>query len=228
MKKKLLILFLFISFLNFKVGAQNDDWAKLNRFVEENIKLSEQENDGKRVVFLGNSITEGWIKTHPDFFKENGYISRGIGGQTSYQFLLRFRDDVVNLKPKIVVINAGTNDIAENTCSYNSERTFGNIVSMVGIAKANKIKVILTSVLPADHFPWRKDIKNVTEKIEALNSKIKEYAKKRKIKYVDYYSSIVDDKGASAKEYTRDGVHPKAEGYTVMEGLIKPVIEKMR
>ena len=108
---------------------------------------------------MGNSITEGWVRTHPDFFKTNGYIGRGIGGQTSYQFLLRFREDVINLSPALVVINAGTNDVAENVGPYNEEYTFGNIISMVELAKANKIKVILTSVLPAATFKWRPEIK---------------------------------------------------------------------
>ena len=103
--------------------------------------------------YAGNSITEGWVRTHPDFFKTNGYIGRGISGQTSYQFLLRFREDVINLSPALVVINAGTNDVAENTGAYNEDYTFGNIASMAELAKANKIKVILTSVLPAAEFP---------------------------------------------------------------------------
>lgn len=118
----------------------------------------------KRVVFLGNSITEGWVRTHPDFFKTNGYIGRGISGQTSYQFLLRFREDVINLSPALVVINAGTNDVAENTNPYNEDYTFGNIVSMVELAKVNKIKVILTSVLPAAAFKWRMEIKDAPQK----------------------------------------------------------------
>jgi lysophospholipase L1-like esterase len=178
---------------------------------------------------MGNSITEGWPSHRPEWFKENpNYVGRGISGQTSYQFLLRFREDVIKLNPKVVVINAGTNDVAENTGPYNEEFTFGNIVSMVNIAKANKIKVILTSVLPAKGFGWRPDIKDAPEKIMALNARIKKYAEENKIPYVDYYTALVDTDGRSIPaKYSRDGVHPLPEGYKVMEALIQPVIKKM-
>ena len=130
------------------INAQEKDWANLQRYAQQNAELPKPDKNEKRVVFMGNSITEGWVNTHPDFFKSNGYIGRGIGGQTSYQFLVRFREDVINLSPALVVINAATNDIAENTGAYHEDRTFGNIVSMVELAKANHIKVILTTTLP--------------------------------------------------------------------------------
>lgn len=182
----------------------------------------------KKELFLwGNSITEGWIRTHPDFFKSNGYISRGISGQTSYQFLLRFREDVINLSPALVVINAGTNDVAENTNVYNEDQTFGNIVSMVELAKANKIKVILTSVLPAAAFKWRMEIKDAPQKIQALNARIEAYAKANKIPFVNYYKvMVVDENQALNPQYTKDGVHPTSEGYDIMEPLIKSAIDK--
>ena len=110
--------------------AQKNNFANLARYAKENAALPKPVKKEKRVVFMGNSITEGWVRTHPDFFKTNGYIGRGIGGQTSYQFLLRFREDVINLSPALVVINAGTNDVAENVGPYNEEYTFGNIISM--------------------------------------------------------------------------------------------------
>ena len=113
------------------INAQEKDWANLQRYAQQNAELPKPDKNEKRVVFMGNSITEGWVNTHPDFFKSNGYIGRGIGGQTSYQFLVRFREDVINLSPALVVINAATNDIAENTGAYHEDRTFGNIVSMV-------------------------------------------------------------------------------------------------
>ena len=134
------------------INAQEKDWANLQRYAQQNAELPKPDKNEKRVVFMGNSITEGWVNTHPDFFKSNGYIGRGIGGQTSYQFLVRFREDVINLSPALVVINAATNDIAENTGAYHEDRTFGNIVSMVELAKANHIKVILTTTLPAAAF----------------------------------------------------------------------------
>ena len=205
----------------------HDQFANFKRYEQANKELPAPAKKEKRVVFMGNSITEGWVKIHPEFFKENGYVGRGISGQTSYQFLLRFREDVINLKPKLVIINAGTNDIAENTGPYDIDITFGNIASMAEIAKANKIKVILTSVLPAAGFRWNKKITDAPDRIEALNAKIKEYAKANKIPYVDYYTPMVSGaERALNPAYSNDGVHPTLEGYLVMEALIKPAIEK--
>ena len=216
--------------LSFSVGetfAQEIDFVHSARFAKENAALPKPSKKEKRVVFMGNSITEGWIRTHPDFFKSNGYISRGISGQTSYQFLLRFREDVINLSPALVVINAGTNDVAENTNVYNEDQTFGNIVSMVELAKANKIKVILTSVLPAAAFKWRMEIKDAPQKIQALNARIEAYAKANKIPFVNYYKvMVVDENQALNPQYTKDGVHPTSEGYDIMEPLIKSAIDK--
>ena len=178
---------------------------------------------------MGNSITEGWVKKHPEFFQENNYIGRGISGQTSYQFLLRFRSDVIELQPKVVIINAGTNDAAENTGPFDIDKTFGNIASMAELAKANKIKVILTSVLPASQFRWNKKVTDAADRIEALNAKIEAYAKANKIPFVDYYKAMVTGPERSLNpEYSKDGVHPTLEGYLVMEALIKPVIDKVR
>ena len=223
-----LCLALTLAFSSLEVMAhKNNDWARLGRYAKANKELPAPAKKEKRVVFMGNSITEGWVNIRPDFFKENGYIGRGISGQTSYQFVVRFRPDVINLKPKLVVINAGTNDVAENTGPFDLQTTFGNIVSMVELAKANKIKVILTSVLPAAKFKWNKNITDAPDKIEALNALIKEYAKKHKIPYVDYYTPMVTGpERALNPAYSKDGVHPTAEGYEVMEALIKPVIDK--
>lgn len=210
-----------------EVFAQNKDFANYARYATENTALPQPEKKEKRVVFMGNSITEGWVRTHPEFFKSNGYIGRGISGQTSYQFLLRFRQDVINLSPALVVINAGTNDVAENTNPYNEDYTFGNIVSMVELAKVNKIKVILTSVLPAAAFKWRPEIKDAATKIKSLNDRIEAYAKANKIPYVNYYQAmVVAEDQALNPQYTQDGVHPTSEGYDIMEPLIKAAIEK--
>lgn len=205
----------------------HDQFANFKRYEQANKELPAPAKKEKRVVFMGNSITEGWVKIHPEFFKENGYVGRGISGQTSYQFLLRFREDVINLKPKLVIINAGTNDAAENTGPFDLDITFGNIASMAELAKANGIKVILTSVLPSSGFRWNKKVTDAADRIEALNAKIKAYAKENKIPYVDYYTPMVSGaERALNPAYSNDGVHPTLEGYLVMEALIKPAIEK--
>lgn len=209
------------------VQAQHPDFGNTGRYAKANKALPAPTKGEKRVILFGNSITEGWVNLHPEFFKRTGFIGRGISGQTSYQFLLRFREDVVKLNPKLVVINAGTNDIAENVCDYNEELTLGNIISMVEIAKAHKIKVILTSVLPAANFSWRPKIKDAPQKIASLNRRIEAYAKANKIPYVDYFPVMADDDGISLKAaYAKDSVHPNTEGYKAMESVIEPAIKK--
>ena len=203
--------------------TEKGDWAQFGRYAEANKRVEIPAN----VVFMGNSITENWVRFHPEFFKNNGYVGRGIGGQTSYQFLLRFREDVIQLRPKLVVINAGTNDIAENTGTYHEDYTFGNIVSMVELAQANHIKVILTSVLPATSFEWNPTIKEVASKIAKLNMRIAHYAQKHHILYVDYYTEMIwGDSKELNPAYTKDGVHPTLDGYIIMEKLIKNAIEQ--
>ena len=226
--RKLFYLFLFVALMiAASTNAQNRDWANLKHYSAANAELINAIDGTPRVVFMGNSITEGWVNNHPDFFKSNGYIGRGISGQTSSQFLLRFRQDVVALRPKLVVINAGTNDVAENTGTYNEDQTFGNIVSMLEIAQANRIKVILTSTLPAASFGWNKKVTDVADKIASLNARIKQYAKKHKILHVDYYSLMVSGtERALNPAYTKDGVHPTSEGYNIMETLIQKAIKK--
>lgn len=202
--------------------------GNLKRYAEANKELVRKGKQKDRVVFMGNSITEGWVANDAAFFEDNGYVGRGIGGQTSSHFLLRFREDVIKLAPALVVINAGTNDIAENAGAYNEEYTFGNIVSMVELARANKIKVILTSVLPAAAFGWNPSVKDAPQKIMQLNARIRKYAQENKIPYVDYYSEMVEgDNKTLNSSYTRDGVHPTLEGYKVMEALIKKAIDKV-
>lgn len=230
MKPKL-ILAAALTLLSTLTFAQKHEFANWKRYHEANVALGAPAKGEKRVVLFGDSITDGWPKTRPEFFSSNSLIGRGIGGQTSYQFLLRFREDVVNLQPKVVVINYGTNDIAENTGAYNEDLTFGNVCSMVDIARANGIKVILTSTLPAGGFGWRKSITDSMEKIVSLNARVKAYAKENKIPFVDYFSAMVNDEGTAMKaELAKDrpGVHPNAAGYEVMENLVLPVINKER
>ena len=168
-----------------------------------------------------------WVGTHPEFFTENNYIGRGISGQTSPQMLMRFYGDVVALKPKAVVINAGTNDVAENTGAYHPDFTLNNIKAMASIAEANGIKVILTSVLPASQIKWRLDIKDAPQKIIALNKEIEAYAKANKYGYVDYFSAMKDEKNGLPEKLSKDGVHPNGEGYKIMEKLVKEEIKKI-
>lgn len=200
--------------------------ANIKRYDAANQEIPAKKKKEKRVVFIGNSITEGWAKAHPDWFTSNNYYGRGIGGQTSPQMLLRFQSDVIALEPDVVVINAGTNDIAENTGTYHPSFTLDNIKSMAEIAKAHKVKVILTSVLPHDRFGWNKSIENVTQKVDDLNAAIKAYAKENKIPYVDYNAEMRDAKGAMKEGLSNDGVHPYPDTYLIMEALVKPVIDK--
>ena len=215
--------------LPFSVQAQRTDIynvANIKRYDAANQELPAKQKKEKRVVFMGNSITEGWAKAHPDWFKANNYIGRGIGGQTSPQMLLRFQADVIALQPDVVVINAGTNDIAENTGTYHPSFTLANIKSMAEIARANGIKVILTSVLPHDGFRWNKEVTDVVRKVDELNMAIKSYADENKIPYVDYHVDMRDEKGAMKAELSNDGVHPYPDAYLIMEALVKPVIDK--
>ena len=173
---------------------------------------------------MGNSITEGWVKTYPEFFSDH-YVNRGISGQTTPQMLIRFRADVIDLKPAAVVILAGTNDIAGNTGPSTLEMIMDNLKSMTEIAKSNGIKVVLCSVLPAYDYSWRPG-KEPNIKIPALNKMIKRYARKNGVIYVDYFSAMVDDKNGMKEELTNDGVHPTAAGYDVMQPIIEKAIKK--
>ena len=225
MKHIQLTIFIIISiiFMEQTLLAQNNDWADLNRYKEENLKLGLPSPDENRVVFMGNSITQGWIEADPDFFMGKSYINRGISGQTTPQMLVRFRPDVVNLKPKVVVILAGTNDIAGNTGPSTLEMIEDNIASMVEIAKANNIKIILCSVLPAYDYPWKPGLEPA-QKIVDLNKWIKNYAEKNEIIYVDYFTPMADQRNGLKKEYSEDGVHPNLAGYKVMEPLVEKAI----
>jgi lysophospholipase L1-like esterase len=202
-----------------------NDWPNLGRFRADNAKLGLPVANEKRVVFMGNSITEGWIRIRPAYFSGRSYINRGISGQTTPQMLLRFRSDVIDLKPKVVVILAGTNDIAGNTGQSTLEMIEGNFMSMVELAKANKIKVILCSVLPASSYSWRPEV-HPAEKIAQLNVWIKEFAVKNGITYVDFYSPLVNEQKGMKAEYSPDGVHPNEAGYKVMEPLTEKAIAK--
>ena len=201
------------------------DFGQLARYEADNKSLIGKDVS---IVFLGNSITDFWIDKDPEFFSDNGYVDRGISGQTTSQMLVRFREDVLQLNPEIVVILAGINDIAENTGPYTEDYTFGNIKTMVDLAEAHGIKVILCSILPCNYFFWNPDITDMVPKIVSLNAKIKSYAETRGIPYVNYYDSMIyGEDGALNPDYTSDGCHPTLEGYLVMEPLVKAEIDKL-
>lgn len=199
------------------------DWPYLQKYQQENANLSAPKTDENRVVFLGDSITEFWTKAYPDFFDKKTYINRGISGQTTPQILLRFRADVINLKPKIVVILAGGNDIAGNTGLSTTEMIMNNIISMVELAKANQIKVILCTVLPANYFYWNPKEKPADRIIE-LNLALKNYTFSNEIPLVDYYSAMVDSEKGLKPNFTEDRVHPNKAGYLIMSPLIEKAI----
>lgn len=218
------LTFIFFVFLFATTLTFGQDWANLNRFRNENAQLGLPLPNENRVVFMGNSITEGWSKFNPDFFVGKSYINRGISGQTTPQMLVRFRADVINLNPKIVVILAGTNDIAGNTGFSTLEMIMENIISMTELAKANNVKVILCSVLPAFDYPWKTGL-NPSEKIAKLNEMIKQFAETNGIIYLDYYSSMVDERKGLKSEFSYDGVHPNETGYKIMAPLAEEAIK---
>jgi len=215
-----LILFILFVFQN----SYTQDWANLERFKKENEMLLKSDSTQQRIVFMGNSITEGWLNFRPEFFKDKPYINRGISGQTTPQMLLRFRQDVINLKPSVVVILAGINDIAGNTGPSTIEMIMDNLISMSELATANNIKVVFCSVLPANDFPWRPGLEPAIKVIK-LNALLQSYVKKHNLVYVDYFSAMVDDSMGLKQELGSDGVHPNALGYSIMEPLVKKGIK---
>lgn len=172
----------------------------------------------KNTILMGDSITEFWKQINPNFFEQHSILNRGISGQTTSQMMLRFGQDVIDLKPKMVIILAGINDIAENLGPISIESIFENICTMVELAKENKIEVVLCSVLPANHFYWNPKIKPV-DKILELNGLIKNYSDFHKITFIDYYNAMIDDEKGLPKKYADDGVHPNLVGYQKMETL---------
>ncbi len=209
--------------------AQNwREFANTSRYEKANLELKLQTKANNRVVFMGNSITENWMAFRPEFFTDRNYINRGIGGQTTSQMLLRFRPDVIDLKPEVVVILAGTNDLAGNT-GYTSEETIiGNIKSMAELAHTNGIKVVISSILPAIEYLWRPGLEPAP-KIISINTALKAYTQENNFIYLDYFSAMADDKGGlKVPDYTtaNDLVHPNLAGYLVMEKLAEKAIKK--
>ena len=207
--------------------SKAQDWAQLNHFKQANAQLSPPQLGVNRVVFIGNSITEGWLQDSLSLFKNKNYINRGIGGQTTPQMKHRFMQDVVELKPKIVVILAGINDIAENTGYSPVPEIAANIEEMMLMAKANNIKVVICSVLPANYFPWRPHLSPAAQVI-VLNKMLKQMAHKNEVVYLDYYTGMVNNKFGMKEAYSTDGVHCTLEGYKAMEPLIEKCLKRLQ
>jgi lysophospholipase L1-like esterase len=199
------------------------DWPFLLKYRKKNALLKRPNLGEKRIVFMGDSITEFWSVKDPSFFAGKPYINRGISAQTTPQMLIRFRPDVIALEPSIVVLLAGVNDIAENTGPSTLEMITDNIFSMVELAKAHQIKVILCSVLPATKFHWKTKT-YPAEKIIKLNILLKKYAEENQIYYLDYYSAMVDEQKGMKTDLADDGLHPNKKGYEIMAPLIEEAI----
>lgn len=211
--------------IDLRLVRSNIDYGNFAIYDQLNKEVIIDKNEG-RIVFIGNSITQGWKNFMPEMFDNQTFINRGISGQTSTEMLVRFRTDVINLKPKVVVILAGTNDIAGNTLFRGLEIVAGNISSMAELASQNNIKVILCSVLPAADFPWRKG-KNPDIKIPLLNRLIKDYAQKKGFYYLDYYNLMNDGNNGLKKDYGNDGVHPNMNGYKLMQKMVLDAISNI-
>jgi lysophospholipase L1-like esterase len=225
--------FLLLNFMISSAFAQNKseegwiNWTNFKKYVNQNNEVKEKQKGEVRVVYLGDSIFEGWSVARPDFFKGKPYFNRGISGQVTAQMLLRFQEDVVNLLPNVLVLKAGINDIAENAGVYDQQKTLNNIKSIVQLAKANKIKVVLCSVLPANRFVWRPAL-TPADKVVELNTALQTYAKEENILYLDLYTAVVDDKKGMKAAYANDGVHPTVEGYRVLEPLVEDAIKRVK
>ena len=200
------------------------DFADLAHYRDADVQLPPPAAGENRVVFMGDSITEGWKLQ--ESFPGKPYINRGISGQTSSQMLLRFRPDVINLKPKVVVILAGTNDLAENTGPVTLDQVENNLASMADLASANGIRVVMCSIVPTVRYWWHPGSENPAPKIAELNKWIKAYAAEKNYPYVDYFSAMADKEGGLPKNLSPDGVHPSAAGHAIMAPLVEAAIEK--
>lgn len=219
-------LFLAMCLTSLAVGDQSQDWANLGRYSADNSQLPPPAPGENRVVFMGDSITDAWGRSYGKFFPGKPYVNRGISGQTTPQMLVRFRPDVIDLKPKVVLILAGTNDLAGNTGPMTLEQTEGNLTSMTQLAQVNRIRVVLASVMPVCDCFTSQTVRRSPAKILELNRWIKDYCQRNSAVYLDYYSAMADEHGFLKKALTYDGLHPNAAGYEVMAPLAEQAITK--
>lgn len=217
---KRIVLFSLALFASIPLFGQPSDWAQYGRYEKQNAALA-----GKPIeaVFMGNSIIDNWIAADPAFFEKNGFEDRGISGQTTSQMLARLRRDVLELRPRAMVLLAGINDIAQNNGPITIENSFGNIVSMCELATCHGIRVVLCSLLPCDRCSWRPEIRPAG-KVVALNSLLKEYAAANGMVYVDYHAAFDNGRGGLPESFSSDGCHPTPEGYTRMEPMVVKAI----
>ena len=210
------LLLILTCILLFQQAHAQDDWANIGRYAQANSEMTVR----PKAVFMGDSITQCWYDADPSFFNDNNFACRGISGQTTSHMLVRMRKDVVDLHPKYVVILAGTNDIAKNNGFIEVDDIYGNIVSMCEIAKANKIKPVICSVLPVKQYKWRPEVTDCAERIIRLNAMLEDYAKASRCIYVDFHSVMKDDENGLPQKWSYDGVHLNGDGYDVIEKII--------
>ena len=222
MKKATFIITFLI--MTFSVFSQ-DDWFGFNRYKTDNERIIKS-GEFPEVVFMGNSITELWAAYHPTFFSGHNYCGRGIGGQTSTQMLARFTADVINLRPKAVVIMAGTNDVAQNIYWVEPYKVVDNVVAMCLLARASGIVPIISSIPPCAAFRWNPEIKNAAQTIVDINKRLRAYAEVNGIVYVDYHAALADKQNGFMKPLSDDGCHPNPDTYYIMEGLVLKAISE--
>ncbi len=223
MKKTAFIIIILTMWFS---GYSQQDWFGFNRYRAANDSIIA--NDAfPDVVFMGNSITENWAYFHPDFFSGNHFCGRGISGQTSAQMLVRFTADVIDLRPKAVVIMAGTNDVAHNNYWVAPNKVVDNIVAMCELARANNIIPIISSIPPCSEFPWKKEIQHPGQTIVEINQSLRAYAEANEIVYVDYHSALADDKLGIPKSLSEDGCHPNPDTYYTMEEIVLKAIREV-
>lgn len=222
MKKTIIIIYL----LAMSLFGYSQDWFRFNDYKADNERIIANK-EFPEVVFMGNSITENWAYFHPEFFTSHNYLGRGIGGQTSAHMLVRFQSDVIALHPKVVVIMAGTNDVAHNDFWVEPMQVVNNVISMCSLARANGIVPIISSITPCTGFVWRPEIKDAAQTIVNINKELKAYAEANDIVYVDYHTALADENMALPKTLSDDGCHPNPDTYFLMEEMVVNAINQV-